>query len=73
MRSTFNLKESKKDGLTSIRFIAYFKSENKKFVYSTGEVINPEDWDFEMRQPKYLSGRTKKANQLRSIKLQLDR
>lgn len=73
MRSTFNLKESKKDGLTSIRFIAYFKSENKKFVYSTGEVIHPEDWDFEMRQPKYLNGRTKKADQLRSIKFQLDR
>lgn len=73
MRSTFNLKESNKDGLTSIRFIAYFKEENKKFVYSTGESINPSDWDFENRQPKDLTGRTSKANEMRSIKMQLDR
>lgn len=73
MRSTFNLKEAKKDGLTSIRFIAYFKNENKKFVYSTGESIHPDDWNFENIQPKYITGRTDKANQMRSIKLQLDR
>ncbi|MBC3759718.1 tyrosine-type recombinase/integrase [Hyunsoonleella sp. SJ7] len=73
MRSTFNLKESKKDGLTSIRLIAYFKDEDKKFVYSTGEVIHPEDWDFENKQPKHLTGRTKKSNEMRTIKHQLDR
>jgi len=73
MRSTFNLKESKKEGLTSIRLIAYFKEEGKKFVYSTGEVIHPEDWDFEMKQPKYLNGRTSKSNDMRTIKYQLDR
>lgn len=73
MRSTFNLKDSNKDGLTSIRFIAFFKEENKKFVYATGESINPSDWDFENRQPKDLIGRTTKANNMRSIKMQLDR
>ncbi len=72
MRSTFNLKDKKK-GLTPIRFIAYFKDVDKKFVYSTGESINPIDWDFEHREPKYLNGRTSKANDMRSIKMQLDR
>lgn len=73
MRSTFNLKDPKKDALTSIRFIAYFKNENKKFVYSTGESIHPDDWDFKNIQPKHVTGRTSKANQMRSTKLQLDR
>ena len=73
MRSTYNLKETKKDGLTSIRFIAFFKNENKKLVYSTGERIHPEDWDFERKEPKHLNGRTQKANEMRSIKTQLDR
>ncbi|PQB05945.1 tyrosine-type recombinase/integrase [Aureitalea marina] len=73
MRSTFNLKDSKKDRPTSIRMIAYFKEEDKKFVYSTGEVIHPDDWNFELRQPKDLTGRTKKANEMRSIKRQIER
>lgn len=73
MRSTFNLKEPNKDGITSIRFIAYFKNEDKRFVYSTGEVIHPDDWDLKLRQPKGLTGRTSKANIQRSIKMQLDR
>lgn len=73
MRSTFNLKETKKDGLTSVRFIAFFKNENKKLVYSTGERIHPDDWDFDRREPKHLNGRTQKANDMRSIKTQLDR
>ena len=73
MRSTFNLKEAKKNGQTSIRFIAYFKNEGKKFVYSTGESIHPEDWDFENAQPLYLTGRTDKANQMRAINVQLTR
>lgn len=73
MRSTFNLKDTKKDRPTSIRMIAYFKEEDKKFVYSTGEVIHPDDWNFELRQPKGLTGRTKKANEMRSIKRQIER
>jgi len=73
MRSTFNLKEPKKDGDSLILFSAYFKNEGRKFVYSTGELINPNDWDFENRQPKNLNGRTAKADQQRTIKRQLDR
>ncbi|WP_298423234.1 tyrosine-type recombinase/integrase [uncultured Kordia sp.] len=73
MRSTFNLKSKKKQGKTLIYLIAHFKNEGKKFVYSTGESINPKDWDFENRQPKDLTGRTEFANTQRSIKMQLDR
>lgn len=73
MRGTFNLKDKNKDGLTLIYFKAYFKNEGRKFVYSTGENIHPEDWDFENRQPKNLTGRTSKADSQRTIKRQLDR
>ncbi|MDC7995504.1 tyrosine-type recombinase/integrase [Altibacter sp. HG106] len=73
MRSTFNLKDTNKDRPTSIRFIVFFKNENKKMVYSTGEIIHPDDWDFESRQPKHLTGRNAKANEMRMIKHQLDR
>lgn len=73
MRNTFNLKEPNKDGETLILFSSYFKKEGRKFVYSTGETVNSNDWDFENKQPKNLSGRTEKAKQLRVIKRQLDR
>lgn len=73
MRSTFNLKDKNKDGETLIYLKAYFKNEGKKFVYSTGETINPNEWDFENRQPNNLRGRTSKADSQRSVKLQLDR
>ena len=73
MKSTFNLKEPSKDAETSIRLVAYFKEEGKKFVYSTGEIIHPSDWDFKSIQPNNLNGRTSKAEVLRTIKRQLDR
>ncbi|MFK7834184.1 MAG: phage integrase SAM-like domain-containing protein, partial [Winogradskyella sp.] len=73
MRSTLNLKDKNKDGNTLIYLKAYFKNEGKKFVYSTGETINPNEWDFENRQPNNLTGRTTKADKQRSIKSQLDR
>tara|TARA_R110001599_G_scaffold319030_1_gene528762 strand:- start:1877 stop:3151 length:1275 start_codon:yes stop_codon:yes gene_type:complete len=73
MRSTLNLKEPNKDGETLILFSSYFKDEGRKFVYSTGETVNSNDWDFENKQPKNLSGRTEKANKNRSLKRQLDR
>lgn len=73
MRNTFNLKEPKKNGATLILFSAYFKNEGRKFVYSTGELIHPKNWDFENKQPKNLNGRTEKAHQQRIIKRQLDR
>ena len=63
----------RQDKESLILFSAYFKEEGRKLVYSTGEVIHPSDWDFENRQPKYLTGRTEKANKYRVIKRQLDR
>ncbi|WP_406683315.1 tyrosine-type recombinase/integrase [Seonamhaeicola sp. MEBiC1930] len=73
MRSTFNLKDKNKNGETLIYLKAYFKNEGRKFVYSTGETINPNEWDFEYRQPSNLTGRTEKARRQRNIKTQLDR
>lgn len=73
MKNTFNLKEPNKDGETLILFSAYFKDEGRKFVYSTGETVNSNDWDFKNRQPKNLNGRTEKAKKQRGIKRQLDR
>lgn len=73
MRSTFNLKEPKKDSETLILFSAYFKNEGKKFIYSTGEKIHPNEWDFENRQPNNINGRTEDAKRHRNIKRQLDR
>jgi len=73
MRSTFNIKEPNKDGDTLILFSAYFKNEGRKFVYSTGENIHPNEWNFDNREPKNLNGRTDEANKHRAIKRQLDR
>lgn len=73
MRSTFNLKEPNKDKSSLILFSAYFRNEGRKFVYSTGESIHPDYWDFENKQPKNLNGRTEEANKQRAIKRQLDR
>jgi len=73
MRSTFNLKDRNKKGETLIFLKAYFKNEGRTFVYSTGETINPNEWDFENRQPNNLNGRTNKADRQRTIKRQLDR
>ena len=47
MKSTFYLKYPNGDKETLILFSAYFKNEGRKFVYSTGEVIHPDEWDFE--------------------------
>jgi len=73
MRYTFNLKSPKGAGETLIYFSTYFKNEGKKFVYSTGEKISPNEWDFNYRQPNNTSGRTKQAENHRTIKKQLDR
>ncbi|TYB74259.1 tyrosine-type recombinase/integrase [Bizionia myxarmorum] len=73
MRSTFNIKEPKGNKETLILFSAYIKTEGRKFIYSTGEVIHPDEWDFENRQPKGLNGRSVKAEKHRVIKRQLDR
>lgn len=73
MKSTFNLKEPKKDRDTLILFSAYFKNEGRKFVYSTGEFIHPNEWDFENRIPNNTSGRTEQANRHRAMQRQLNR
>ncbi|WP_445709794.1 tyrosine-type recombinase/integrase [Flavobacterium sp.] len=71
MKYTFNLKEPKSETETLILFSSYFKNENRKFVYSTGEKINPINWDFENRSP-FTSGKNKDKF-AQSIKLQLNR
>jgi site-specific recombinase XerD len=73
MKTTFNLKEPKKDKETLILFSAYFKNEGRKFVYSTGEYIVPNEWDFENKQPNNVTGRNNQAEKHRVIKRQLDR
>lgn len=71
--STFYLRNPKGNKETLILFSSYFKKENKKFVYSTGEKIHPSEWDFKLRMPNDLNGRTERAENHKSIKLQLDR
>ncbi|WP_130734462.1 tyrosine-type recombinase/integrase [Flavobacterium sp. J27] len=71
MKYTFNLKEPKSENETLILFSSYFKNENRKFVYSTGEKINPNHWDFDNRTPFTIGKNKDKFAQ--SIKLQLNR
>lgn len=71
MKYTFNLKEPKSENETLILFSCYFKEESKKFVYSTGEKINPTNWDFENKFI-FTAGKNK-AKFSESIKKQLNR
>jgi integrase len=71
MKYTFNLKEPKSINETLILFSCYFKEENKKFVYSTGEKIPPQNWDFENRFV-FTAGKNK-SKFSESIKKQLNR
>ena len=48
----FYLKEPSGDKDTIIIIQYYIKDEKKIFKYSTGETINPNDWDFSARMPK---------------------
>ena len=73
MNSTFKLKKPNSDKVTLIYFRAYFKREGKSLIYSTGESIHPEEWDFENNRPINLSGRKKDAEVRRSINQQLNR
>lgn len=68
---SFFLKHPKSDKETLILFTCYFKYEEKKFVYSTGEKITPANWDFENKQP-IKSGKFKSTS-ANSIQIQLDR
>jgi integrase len=51
MKYTFKLKEPNSDKETLILFSCFFKDENKKFIYSTGEKIHPDNWDFKYKRP----------------------
>ncbi|MDH5035426.1 site-specific integrase [Chryseobacterium cucumeris] len=73
MNYTFKLKQPNGTKESLIYFRSFFNSENKNFIYSTGEKIKPSEWDFEGRQPNDLNGRTKRAEIHRSVKMQLDR
>lgn len=64
MKYTFYLRDPKAKKSTSVLFAARFKEENKKFVYSTGERVNPDDWN----------ARTNKAKtEFRDVNSQLER
>ena len=71
MKYTFYLKDTKAEKETLIYFSCFFKDENKRFVFSTGEFINPTNWDFENKFP-FTSGKNK-AKFAESIKMQLNR
>ncbi|AZQ44852.1 tyrosine-type recombinase/integrase [Nonlabens ponticola] len=69
MTHTFYLKKPKSNKETLILFSCSFKEEQKKFVYSTGEVIHPKDWDQKSKSPILNS----KTPGVRSIRTQLGR
>ncbi len=68
---TFKLKEPKSEKETLILFSCYFKDENKKFIFSTGEKIKPINWDAVNKFP-VMKG-VNKSKFAESIKLQLNR
>ncbi|WP_318640075.1 tyrosine-type recombinase/integrase [Flavobacterium ardleyense] len=73
MNYSFRLKYPNLDKESLIYFTASFKNEGKTFVYSTGENIHPNDWDFANKRPANLSGRKKDAELRRAIDIQLSR
>lgn len=52
----FYLKEPKSQSETLIIIQYYVKSEHKNFKYSTGQKLNPDDWDLSNRMPKLKRG-----------------
>ena len=71
MKYSFYLKDTKAEKETLIYFSCFFKDENKKFVYSTGEKVNPKNWDFENKFPFAIGKNKSKFSQ--SIIMQLNR
>jgi integrase len=71
MKYTFYLKDTKAEKETLIYFLCFFKDENKKFVYSSGESINPINWDFENKFP--FTSKKNKSKFADSIIMQLNR
>ena len=58
----FYLKNPKSINNTLIYIIFYVKADKKNFKYSTGQNINPDNWDFENRFPKLKRGTPGKKN-----------
>ncbi|UBZ15353.1 site-specific integrase [Flagellimonas marinaquae] len=71
LSSTFFLKHPKGNDETLILFSCYFKYEERKFVYSTGEKIHPSHWDFKNRQP--ISNGKNRSPYASSIRMQINR
>ena len=71
MNYTFFLKQPKIQKVTLILFSCYFKLEGKKFIYSTGEKINPVHWDKDNKYP--IERGKKRSSDVSMITLQLDR
>jgi integrase len=71
MKYTFKLKEPNSAKDTLILFSCFFKDENKKFIFSTGEKINPNNWDTLNKFP-FVNGKNK-SKFAESIKMQLNR
>lgn len=71
MKYTFKLKEPNSKKKTLILFSCYFKDENKRFIYSTGEKINPKNWDAKNKFP-FKKG-SNKSIIVESIIVQLNR
>jgi len=71
MKYTFTLKQPDAVNESLIFFTCYFKKEEKRFIYSTGENINPKYWD---AKSKFLfSNGINKPKNFETIKMQLDR
>lgn len=71
MDYNFYLRDQSSKNKTLIMFQCYFKMEGKKFRYSTGENINPKNWNYSTKSP-FGSG-VNKANDYVSINNQLNR
>ncbi|MGL2963599.1 tyrosine-type recombinase/integrase [Flavobacterium sp. RSB2_4_14] len=71
MKYSFKLKEPNSKNETLILFSCFFKNEQKKFIFSTGEKINPINWDKENKTP-FTSGKNK-SKFAESIKMQMNR
>lgn len=71
MKYNFYLKEPNSTKETLIYFFCYFKDENKRFSYSTGEYINPKHWNTAEKFP-FSKGKDRPKD-YESLKMQLNR
>jgi integrase len=67
----FKLKDPNGEKSTLISFVYNFKG--RRFVYSTGEKIKPEQWNKAEKQPLNVNGRTAQAKENKAILTQLER